>query len=1008
MRLNLDIYTRRTLFELHAGRGAPQAPTDLPLEHVIPPSSQKNDDWHTTSEDLIQALGPIGQEYANSKELSCKVDLSYTDAIAVAIDPTQAKQQAAANAAVAKKITKWPSDLKGALVRYLREIAPLVEYSERMDWTLSAGPRTDRTFLNFANDWPLRYLRRYGLGITDLMNWAWILTASSPDRAVTRFILIRDLRYKMNVSGKSLPNVIFTFLLRRHNITAWGLRHLLLHAWSVMRGASISTRRKSTASQGAGEPDTDVDAFRKIVPNIQENGSGFQEDVFIIVIIRLLRHARRIWPAACESITALCCQYLNGLNFHKRESGKQDPARLAFIYNTILSLLAAPASIQPYVSATHQQRAQFAVLRRMNQFDPPLVVDRRGYRAVTQVQLMHKKTLREREWAHLKARSWPPWKENRTGMDANIGPDYGISRAKEALTRAEEAGYAIDDWDRAASLLSGWDTDGSPSIQTRSIFLPPLSANRTQDETAQIWANRVRATRTLNEAWGIFQSYKDTKLRQDQAVYQAIFEKLVFNARRKDRNGESTNGLMGALPGDGPEVFPNSEIPRDMVYVRTEPPNVDDFVNLLADDGVKPRGRFLAALLSNATCLSFGIRVLAVSGLRLQDISALLEEKIDVTENVDLQMALKGLPTYLFDAFIILLARCAPAYPRKNKGEVSSNFSVDVLSTPSLLSNSLVHAFRLMHYRRPQNKRPWSFLLGALARDHAIVDDSLQVGHIKQDIFSWHAILKLLKWMQQSNVHLDLEAFMKLCAGLEKAVVAVETLIHRAGDIENVDIRFKYMALDIQANALPFVKEVFKNIVRAESMQQEIPKSLTKVKAQIDREVEQQIVDMENRSMATSSEAVNANPEFDNTPNEHKTFLPAPCLLPRLLEVPRPAHLHQFIRVLGLQRDYDGLLDLVEWMALHADDIKAQVDEKPNGPRMFRRCLIATRVFLERSWTYYDIPDRERHIWIERDVDPAPKEIWRVIKAIVEETNEWGGWPSDGEVEGYVFKGRFV
>ena len=66
--------------------------------------------------------------------------------------------------------------------------------------------------------------------------------------------------------------------------------------------------------------------------------------------------------------------------------------------------------------------------------------------------------------------------------------------------------------------------------------------------------------------------------------------------------------------------------------------------------------------------------------------------------------------------------------------------------------------------------------------------------------------------------------------------------------------------------------------------------------------------------------------EIDNGDNSESTqesgfSLPPGCLLPRLLEVPHPACLHDFVRVLGLSRDYDGFLELAEWMSLFAGEL---------------------------------------------------------------------------------------
>ena len=1006
------------MFELYPGREARHAPVDLPIDQVIPPPSDKNEHWHTTSGELIDALGLIGQDYATPKEFAHKIDLSHTDAFSAAQDDRQARHKAAANAALAKEASTWRNDLKGALARYLRDVAPLVDFTVVTNSQLSASPLLDAALLNFLNDWPLKYLRSHGLNVSDLMNWAWILTARTSDQAIIRFVLIRDLVQKGDLSAKSLPNFVFTFLLRRRNITARGLRFLLLHAWSLINPTSALLEQNGKFAEQPSETHLPVDTYRKIIPHVQENGSSFQEDVFIVNIVRLLRHARRVWPAACESITALCCECLNGSNFTKADAGGQNSARLSFIYNTVLSLLAAPASIQPFISAIHQQRAQFAVLRRMSQFDPPLVVDRRGYRAVTSVQLMHKKTMREREWAHLKSKSWPPWKEDRLGIDADIGPEQGISRAKEALITGERAGYTAHGWDRAASLLSGWDTDGSPSIQTRTRFPSSTSSDSPEDEQAQVWANRIRATRTLNEAWGAFQNYKDSKLRSYHKVYGTIFEKLVLDARRKAAEGAQQKPAQSVskeegqevLPGDGVEVFPPPRSPRDLVYCRTLPPSVDEFIDLIVHEDLKPRGRFLAALLTNASSISSGIRILVASGLPFPYVSALLKESNQAKQHVGLQASLQGIPPYIFDSFIILLARCGPSDRYKDDGSDSSGLSAEIPLAPALFCSPLSHASDLMRLAEPRNRRPWLHLLGALARDHLVVDYRVPGASKKwrHDILSWRAMLRLISRMEELDVGLDLEAFMKLCTGLEKAIMAGEKIADRAKGTANVEAGARDMVEDVLTQGLPFVKGIFKTLVRTDSMLQGPHEYPAEVQVTLDEDVNQEASRTDVDPTITSSAATETHPEFADTPNNGKNFLPAACLLPRLLEVPRPAHLHQFIRVLGLSCDYDGLLDLIEWIALHADDIEAQVDEQRNGSRMFRRCMIATRVFLERSWTYYDIPDRAKHVWVERDVEPAPQEIWQVIRNVIEVNKAWGGWPTDEEVEVYVMNGRFV
>ncbi|MDV2687690.1 hypothetical protein RYX56_25405, partial [Alkalihalophilus lindianensis] len=76
----------------------------------------------------------------------------------------------------------------------------------------------------------------------------------------------------------------------------------------------------------------------------------------------------------------------------------------------------------------YQEAAIIRILSAMAEHEPPVQIDREGYRAVIRLQLAMGKTDSEQQWAALKALSWPPWKEDRTRMDSEIGPEHGISR----------------------------------------------------------------------------------------------------------------------------------------------------------------------------------------------------------------------------------------------------------------------------------------------------------------------------------------------------------------------------------------------------------------------------------------------------------------------------------------------------------------------------------------------------------------------------------------------------
>ncbi|KAJ9624105.1 hypothetical protein H2203_005554 [Taxawa tesnikishii (nom. ined.)] len=176
--------------------------------------------------------------------------------------------------------------------------------------------------------------------------------------------------------------------------------------------------------------------------------------------------------------------------------------------------------------------------------DPPLVINREGYRGVIRVQLARKKTAEEEEWAQLKSPSWPPWKEERTGMDAYIGVERGISRAGEVLARMQEAGYPLEEWEYVAQIYAGWDTDRSPTIQTRTIAPAPFS----QNVKAQIWAARIDSTRTVYEAWACFLACEEESIKLRQEVYFAMFQKLTSESKRRQQALKE-----GTEAGEGPE-----------------------------------------------------------------------------------------------------------------------------------------------------------------------------------------------------------------------------------------------------------------------------------------------------------------------------------------------------------------------------------------------------------------------------------------------------------------------
>ena len=1010
-------YLRRWIFELHAGRELPQLPTDLDVDSMNAPTTttDKRRDNFTTAEDLIEALGPVGWEYATPSRYASKLDLSFIDPLKASSDRELAERQIALKKEAQKRGPAIES--KAILLSFLNHIAPHVQSLSKGDLdTPELDQGLSRLFTAANHEW----LQQRGWDVENVMTWAWILEASSPDKAASRFYNVAH-KSIVNEKGFLFPVWILLFVLRRQNLSAHGLKYLLRYITEMMEVLSTRNDRSGASLVEPAYTEKEDTAYEKVISSPHAHQAGITEDVFIVMVIRLLRRARETWPAACETIMSLSCRFLNGLNFN--ENAFADYTRLSFQYNTLLKLLALPSSLQPYIAAAYQQRAQNIVLRRMNDFNPPLVVDQRGYQAVARVQLMFGKNAREREWAMLKAPSWPPWKRDRLGIDASIGHEHGISRTNEILDDAEQAGYASTEWDKSASILAGWDTDGTPTIQSRRS-LAWLKNQSAKSQLSQVWASRIHATRTMNEAWAIFQSYQPHEPAEGwkpREPYRALLEKIVHFTERNAGTvrPRDDNQDLAILPGDGTEVFPEPSLPRDTTHVSTKAPDYVGFHEMLqarSTDGASLcGGKLLIQLIYYAPSLYMLVKVLMQADLHWKFKRALLHDDSDASFRKKRFRVLKEyVPSSLLSKFIINLSKHRLESLKDDQIRSLQSICPDKFQiAPLLASSPLLWAWRLTREMKLTDRPIWLALLRARSQDCYIRVESSELGNDERGacLRAWSSVLNICSEMSELNVSLDLEAIWLVLRALENALIAAERIIRLEGAGHSSRL---VAASRVVEEGLPTVKTMFKDAVRADSY----PEPVTSVSADDGKDKVQPDPMVLNKAIAfeddvddgmpDEEQGISESPKSGDPSTETKTFVAPASLLPRLLEVPRPAFLHQFIRVLGLYGNYEGLLDLLEWMALYADELEVQAAAQRNGSRLARSSIVAVRVFLERSWVYYDIPDRKNHVLLERDVDPAPLATWEMIKRIIAENPGWGGWPEDREVEEYVMKGRFI
>ncbi|MCJ1337157.1 hypothetical protein MMC09_002436 [Bachmanniomyces sp. S44760] len=979
----------------------------------------------TPSSFLVQALEDTGHASAVPLKYKGKVDLSKVSPL---LQDKQQRGMIRPPTLRQGSIRLDPSasrDLPAILAAYIQSISPY----EKDFAGLLAGQGHDshitQSLSVVLNDGNMASLQAKGYDAPDLMRWTWILTAASSEQAAYRLLALSNL----SKNDKPIPTFVLLFLLRRPHINSHALKSLIVHTWDRLlnrhnpQWASDASTAFNPWGDKGWNKSSEVWRQKKTAQY-----SPLSETTIVVLVIRLLRHARKVWPGAVVNIGTMFSQFVSGIG-PQTASGLSQPMtekasiRLSFVYNKVLAMLSLPSSQNPFRDLPHIQRAQFVILKRMNDFEPTLTVNREGYRAITRTQLAHRKTFKERDWADLKAKSWPPWKEAKTAFDLDKGEEFGTSRARESVGQLNVAGYATGPWEHGARILAGWDTDNSPTIQTRA-FNPTLvrvyrgSADQIwQEAGVDVWTSRIRATRTLDEAWSCFVAYRRLADHPVQDPYYAMFEKLMFDHKRQSVESRldlaansSSEELQDypALPGDGMEVHSKPVSPRDAVYLSVPAPTIEAFFDSMISDNVKPSSKFLAFLLKHADTLSNGIKYLRSSNLPQGVIQALLGRYMNSEEET--RKRLQAIPDYLFGSFIRLLSRhglnsesssTGLAIRAHGRNSIPIN-SEETFSARSLEPiNPIFLAFKLMNARKPLYRPAWESLIAGLARrnlEGGGIDSSMH------DMWTWKAIAELTYQMNDIHLDVDFKCFQTLCIGLEKATLASQNYLeamrtpavmvagtpYRQTNVTkemDSDTAIRIDAEQIRSSGLPWLKQIFRKLVSSEygsSGQKDGPTGTYKI------------------GQATKT-------DFD----------PA-SLLPRLLEVPGPAMLHSFIRVLGLHRDYIGILGLIRWMAHFAPELKAVADELRNGSKMTRRCLIAVRVFLEKSAHDLDLDaesleygkvskDNEATInnnFVEHDGNAESDALTLAtigdqVKGIVNGVEGWGGWPTDKEVRAY-------
>ncbi|KAL8726197.1 MAG: hypothetical protein Q9166_006870 [cf. Caloplaca sp. 2 TL-2023] len=784
----------------------------------------------------------------------------------------------------------------------------------------------------------LNYLANKGYTPKDFAIWNWILTQKTAEDAALRLQLVSKPASKSKFDLGNVPVFLLQQLLLRNDVSAEALSILIRQAWQLLDSAYQSNPSHD------GMKDHNTHNPRRSV--------GLDE--LTITVVRLLRHARTTWPAACISIAEL---------WVKHATIKKDTSRLSFTYNQVLQILALPSNESPYQSLRHRQRAQFVLIRWLDNSKLPLIIAREGYRAVAMVQCAHPKTANERKWASLMAPSWPPYKEDKLGIDADIGPEFGISRANKVLDEAAERGYSPLTWEKTAAILAGRDTDGSPTIQTRSIAAPISMSSvprggvrRHQLSYTTIWLARIRATRTLQEAWMCFLACKSTRLAMTPQLYHAIIEKVVYDEKRGQgtRHVEDEDDRL-RLPGDGKEVAESSASHNQAISTQEPLPTLDSLLEQMKCDKVQPSGRLLEFLLIHARSYDEGIRVLQASTLS-DPVKASLVSSKEVLDTVVAPM-LRVVPDWLFAAHINFLCKFSQQVTARSGSESTSMYVThDSTAASSIIRDRLRHAFELVVTRKPFYRPPWNSLLMALSRHTSSVIAKKPL--LGQGMNKFERACALLEFMDAINLDIDFTGFGHLCAIVSKSIMPTKNLASQDGLVKS--LRGK-ATLDA---GLQILKHRFAQLVRPTA------------------------------SYCRGTGTTACLSDYSARSDDRGTDCPP--TLPRLFRVPHPTHLHLYIRCLSQYGDCDGLVEFMHWLVEFLDEVIEEAKAVTNGRTMFRRCLTALQAY-EGSEDAESLEDHklryEGAVSSLSDAIDKRKDVW-----------EQGVWPTDEDVQAYSSK----
>lgn len=618
-------------------------------------------------------------------------------------------------------------------------------------------PELERQFWNLS----LITLNSQDVTREDLDSWAWILSDQDPETMIPRFITAQCKK----------PVFLLFEVLNIELARIQTLNKLLAYIWKQVQQEQKVLMASSTYSQ----PDASgIKSFMWPQHSILGPFSLIETRKYALQLLSLLlRHTLLLSPPVMVSVSRMIVPIMESAlsrNCRKKSDLDGESAQeLCHVLNFMLISLSRPAAATPYTSRAHNWEAQKVLLEWAGQFRPSLLLNKDGYHSVARVLAGLIKSDEEINVAIHRDRAWPPWRIHHDGMDAQRSPNADLSRPILALMRQFEAGYPEHAVDQALKITSGLETDGTPTIQTRTLFFQPSKTSSIlpapDDMNPALWIARVEATRDVQEAWSAFAKFRERGGDPGMAMYFAMFRKLEFDAARRGRKLQYQARFDAAdYGGYGSGVIPPASDNYSEFYkTRLQPPSKDALYHqMITLQQVRPAGAFLYFLVIKARNPEQGLGYLIDCHVDPKFVD-FLSGKSDIEPHDDIDFASLA-PTLA--AFITLLCRFAPRL-----SEDQSHERQILEWRNDNIPNCLLHAIFLLKQSRTRSRSSWYAVFRCLSLRRVVVDIRNADDPIN-DIQCWRMMVAGLNDFANLGLELDPNGFKILCNVLEKAVLA--------------------------------------------------------------------------------------------------------------------------------------------------------------------------------------------------------------------------------------------